>query len=93
MGNFRPPSGAHGVTRPYLAPIQGFKARVDIEPNFFIRRPAVQVLASAHPQTMLDRIFRLSENQTNARTEVLAGVTTFLTMAYILVVQRPSCPA
>jgi AGZA family xanthine/uracil permease-like MFS transporter len=36
---------------------------------------------------MLDRIFHLSENQTTARTEVLAGVTTFLTMAYIIVVQ------
>jgi len=36
---------------------------------------------------MLDRAFRLTENQTTARTEVLAGVTTFLTMAYIIVVQ------
>src|SRR5437879_13824597 len=35
----------------------------------------------------LDRLFRFSENHTNARTEVLAGVTTFLTMAYIIVVQ------
>lgn len=29
--------------------------------------------------------FRLEENQTDVRTEVLAGVTTFLTMAYIVV--------
>ena len=36
---------------------------------------------------MLDRVFRLSQNQTSARTEVLAGVTTFLTMAYIIFVQ------
>ncbi len=36
---------------------------------------------------MLERIFRLSENQTTARTELLAGVTTFLTIAYIIVVQ------
>jgi AGZA family xanthine/uracil permease-like MFS transporter len=36
---------------------------------------------------MLERLFRLSENQTTARTEVLAGVTTFLTMAYIIFVQ------
>src|SRR5262245_19236798 len=35
---------------------------------------------------MLERLFRLSENGTSARTEVLAGVTTFLTMAYIIVV-------
>ena len=36
---------------------------------------------------MLDRIFRLSENKTTVRTELLAGVTTFLTMAYIIFVQ------
>ena len=36
---------------------------------------------------MLDRIFRLSEHRTTARREVLAGLTTFLTMAYILFVQ------
>lgn len=36
---------------------------------------------------MLERLFRLRENQTTARTEVLAGVTTFLTMAYIIFVQ------
>jgi AGZA family xanthine/uracil permease-like MFS transporter len=36
---------------------------------------------------MLERLFKLSENQTTPRTEVVAGVTTFLTMAYILVVQ------
>jgi len=36
---------------------------------------------------MLERFFRLTENQTSVRTETLAGVTTFLTMAYIIVVQ------
>lgn len=36
---------------------------------------------------MLERLFRLRENQTNIRTEIIAGVTTFLTMAYIIVVQ------
>src|ERR1043166_4669985 len=36
---------------------------------------------------MVERLFRLSENKTNLRTEVLAGVTTFLTMAYIIFVQ------
>jgi len=35
---------------------------------------------------MLERIFKLSENATNARTEVVAGITTFLTMAYIIFV-------
>ncbi|MCU0783341.1 MAG: NCS2 family permease [Verrucomicrobia bacterium] len=36
---------------------------------------------------MFERCFHLSENQTSVRTEILAGVTTFLTMAYIIVVQ------
>ena len=35
---------------------------------------------------MLDRIFGLNANGTTARTEVLAGFTTFLTMAYIIAV-------
>ena len=36
---------------------------------------------------MLDRFFRLTENHTTVKTELLAGLTTFLTMAYIIVVQ------
>lgn len=36
---------------------------------------------------MMERLFKLSDNKTNVRTEVLAGVTTFLTMAYIIFVQ------
>lgn len=35
---------------------------------------------------MLERIFKLSENDTNVRTELVAGLTTFLTMAYIIFV-------
>jgi adenine/guanine/hypoxanthine permease len=35
---------------------------------------------------MLERYFRLAENGTTIRTEVVAGVTTFLTMAYIMFV-------
>ncbi|MGH8651354.1 MAG: solute carrier family 23 protein, partial [Gammaproteobacteria bacterium] len=34
----------------------------------------------------LDRIFKLSENKTTIRTEIAAGLTTFLTMAYIIFV-------
>ncbi|NOT63352.1 MAG: NCS2 family permease [Acidobacteria bacterium] len=34
----------------------------------------------------LDSFFQLTENKTNIRTEVAAGITTFLTMAYILFV-------
>lgn len=36
--------------------------------------------------SILERIFKLSENQTNVRTEILAGLTTFLTMCYIVIV-------
>ena len=34
----------------------------------------------------LNRMFHLTENHTTVRTEVLAGITTFMTMAYILAV-------
>jgi AGZA family xanthine/uracil permease-like MFS transporter len=36
---------------------------------------------------VLERLFRLSDNRTTVRTEIVAGVTTFLTMAYIIFVQ------
>src|SRR5579871_6779442 len=35
---------------------------------------------------LLDRYFRLSENHTTIRQEMLGGLTTFVTMAYIVVV-------
>lgn len=38
------------------------------------------------PAGLLERIFHLTEMNTNVRTEILAGVTTFVTMAYILFV-------
>ena len=34
----------------------------------------------------LNRFFRLEENGTTVRTELLAGLTTFLTIAYIIFV-------
>ena len=36
---------------------------------------------------MLDRFFQLRQHGTTVRTETLAGLTTFLTMAYIIFVQ------
>ncbi|TCN70204.1 NCS2 family permease [Acetobacteroides hydrogenigenes] len=33
---------------------------------------------------MLEKIFKLKEQNTNVRTEIVAGITTFVTMAYIL---------
>ena len=35
---------------------------------------------------MLERMFKLNENKTSVRTEIVAGITTFLTMAYIIFV-------
>ena len=50
----------------------------------------MNVSASTSTQTpfrnALERFFKLSENNTTVRTEIAAGVTTFLTMAYIIFV-------
>ena len=35
---------------------------------------------------MLERVFKLSSHKTDVKTEVMAGITTFMTMAYILAV-------
>jgi len=40
----------------------------------------------AGPPSPFDRFFKLRENGTNVRTEVIAGATTFLAMAYIVFV-------
>jgi AGZA family xanthine/uracil permease-like MFS transporter len=47
--------------------------------------------SNAHSTTaqrpgLLDRLFKLSAHGTNVRTEILAGLTTFVTMAYIIIV-------
>ncbi len=39
-----------------------------------------------NPQGFLDKFFKLKENGTSVKTEVLAGITTFLAMCYIIVV-------
>ena len=36
--------------------------------------------------SMLDKLFKLSEHATSVRTEIMAGITTFLTMSYIVFV-------
>lgn len=35
---------------------------------------------------MFEKLFKLQEHGTSARTEIIAGVTTFLTMSYIIFV-------
>lgn len=37
--------------------------------------------------SFLDRMFQLRENSTSVRTEILGGITTFMTMSYIIFVQ------
>ena len=49
---------------------KGFPKRYQKERSFF----------------MLEKLFKLSQNKTTAKTEVMAGITTFMTMAYILAV-------
>lgn len=36
--------------------------------------------------SIFEGMFKLKEHNTNARTEIMAGITTFMTMAYILIV-------
>ncbi|EDB4664319.1 NCS2 family permease [Salmonella enterica subsp. enterica serovar Litchfield] len=45
-----------------------------------------QHTTQASGQGMLERVFKLREHGTTARTEVIAGFTTFLTMVYIVFV-------
>ena len=40
----------------------------------------------------LEKFFHLKENNTTVKTEIMAGVTSFMTMAYILAV-NPNIPA
>ncbi|MDN4073947.1 NCS2 family permease [Fictibacillus terranigra] len=41
---------------------------------------------SATVKSSLDRFFKLTQRKTNTKTEILAGITTFLTMSYIIFV-------
>lgn len=41
---------------------------------------------STKPEGFLARTFKLKDHNSNVRTEVIAGLTTFMTMAYILIV-------
>lgn len=47
-----------------------------------------QSKTSNQPQSnsLLEKVFKLSQNNTDVKTEIFAGITTFMTMAYILIV-------
>jgi adenine/guanine/hypoxanthine permease len=51
-----------------------------------IVQPSVPSASQSPRRTFLDRYFQLTENQTSPRQEMLGGITTFVTMAYIVVV-------
>ena len=42
---------------------------------------------------MFEKLFKLKENHTTAKTEIMAGITTFMTMAYILAVNPSTMTA
>ncbi|MDP4125872.1 MAG: NCS2 family permease [Bacillota bacterium] len=46
----------------------------------------MSTVTNNNPDGILERLFKLSSLGTNVRTEILAGITTFVTMAYILFV-------
>ena len=47
----------------------------------------VKIIAVVHIAKMLDRLFRLKQSGTSIRTEIIGGITTFMTMSYIIFVQ------
>ena len=51
----------------------------DIEREHPVRLPRI-----LRREKMLEKIFKLKENNTTAKTEIIAGLTTFMTMAYII---------
>ncbi len=52
-----------------------------------MRRTDFKPPVPGYSPRVIERLFHLAENRTTVRIEVIAGVTTFLTMAYIIFVQ------
>lgn len=70
------------------APGVAFWYRITANFPSFLRKLIIsqQHTTQASGQGMLERVFKLREHGTTARTEVIAGFTTFLTMVYIVFV-------
>ncbi|HAD8292295.1 TPA_asm: NCS2 family permease [Salmonella enterica] len=70
------------------APGVAFWYRITANFPSFLRKLIMsqQHTPQASGQGMLERVFKLREHGTTARTEVIAGFTTFLTMVYIVFV-------
>ena len=60
------------------------KSRRKIEKNMLILLSIFNIYKIMEVE--MDKLFKLKENNTSVRTEVVAGITTFMTMAYILAV-------
>ena len=50
------------------------------------RHDLLKAAVGGYAGDMLEQFFKLKENRTDVKTEVMAGITTFMTMAYILAV-------
>ena len=53
--------------------------------NTIVKDPAWETEVIMQDGT-LEKLFHLRENGTTVKTEIMAGITTFMTMAYILAV-------
>ena len=51
-----------------------------------VRCGSADVRSDLLERRLVDRYFRLAQNSTSVRQELLGGVTTFVTMAYVVVV-------
>ena len=51
-------------------------------------------MSDSTQKNFLEKLFKLKENNTNIKTEIIAGIMTFMTMSYILAgreIGRASC--
>ena len=54
--------------------------------NYILRGGFFKMGARNGSTSALDNYFKLTENKTDVKTEIIAGITTFITMSYILFV-------
>ena len=55
-----------------------------IQKTVFLHKNLLDMEKNEEKRERMENIFRLKENGTSVRTEILAGLTTFMTMAYII---------
>ena len=86
---FVPSEGGVSTGRRSLLPGRTASAGPGCCWGFCLRRQAFQIRLTDKGDCYgkIRRIFKLKERGTSVKIEVLAGITTFMTMAYVLVVQ------